>query len=97
MAEAEEEDLAEEVDEGARGALRGGEAAEEATLSVAVRAVAARDEAAEWNPLADAARGLEGDALRRATARVYGAPSGSYGAGVGALLWWLLRRRRAAP
>ena len=60
--------------------------AQVALFDACVRAVAARDEAAEWNPLAAAARGLEGEALRRATARVYGAPSGSYGAGVGALL-----------
>ena len=45
-----------------------------------VRAVAARDEADDWNPLAAAARGLAGDALRRATTRVFGAPAGQYGA-----------------
>ncbi|EHL95508.1 cobaltochelatase, CobN subunit [Acetobacteraceae bacterium AT-5844] len=48
----------------------------------AVRAIAARDEAADWNPLAAAARGLEGAALRRATARVYGAAPGTYGTGL---------------
>jgi cobaltochelatase CobN len=47
----------------------------------AVRAVAARDEAADCNPLAAAARDLDGAALRRATARVFGAAPGSYGAG----------------
>ena len=46
------------------------------------RAVAARDEADDWNPLAAAARGLAGDALRRATTRVFGAPAGQYGAGL---------------
>ena len=47
-----------------------------------VRAVAARDEADDWNPLAAAARGLAGEALRRATTRVFGAPAGQYGAGL---------------
>ena len=47
-----------------------------------VRAVAAREEADDWNPLAAAARGLAGDALRRATTRVFGAPAGQYGAGL---------------
>ncbi len=45
------------------------------------RAVAARDEADDWNPLAAAARGLSGERLRRATTRVYGPPAGRYGAG----------------
>ena len=49
----------------------------------AVRAIAARDEAADWNPLADSARGLEGSALRLATTRIYGAAPGNYGTGVG--------------
>ncbi|MDD2862765.1 MAG: cobaltochelatase subunit CobN, partial [Acidiphilium sp.] len=47
---------------------------------------AARDEAGDWNPLAAAARGLEGEALRRATARVFGAAPGDYGVAVGDLL-----------
>ncbi len=47
-----------------------------------VRAVAAREEADDWNPLAAAARGLAGDALRRAATRVFGAPAGQYGAGL---------------
>jgi cobaltochelatase CobN len=47
-----------------------------------VRAVAEREEADDWNPLAAAARGLAGDALRRATTRVFGAPAGQYGAGL---------------
>ena len=46
-----------------------------------VRAIAERDEAADWNPLAAAAQGLEGVALRRATTRIFGAPAGRYGAG----------------
>ncbi len=48
----------------------------------AVRMIAGRDEAADWNPLAAGARGLEGAALRRATTRIYGAAPGAYGAGV---------------
>ena len=46
-----------------------------------VRAIAERDEAADWNPLAAAARGLTGAALRQATTRIFGAPAGKYGAG----------------
>jgi len=52
-----------------------------------VRAVAARDEAADFNPLAGLACGLQGDALRRATQRIYGAPAGQYGAGAGPDAW----------
>ncbi len=52
----------------------------------AVRAVAGREENADWNPLAAAARGLEGAALRRATTRIFGAPLGAYGAGVTAMI-----------
>ena len=48
----------------------------------AVRMIAARDEPADWNRLAAAARGLEGEALRRGTARIYGAAPGDYGAGL---------------
>jgi cobaltochelatase CobN len=51
-------------------------------FDAAVRAIAARDEDAAWNPLAMAAHGLQGDALRHATARVFGGPFGAYGAGV---------------
>jgi len=47
-----------------------------------VRAIAERDEAADWNPLAAAAHSLAGEALRRATTRVFGAPAGQYGAGL---------------
>jgi cobaltochelatase CobN len=53
-----------------------------ALFDSAVRAVAARDEAADDNPLAAAARGLASAALRHATARVFGAAPGEYGAGV---------------
>ena len=53
-----------------------------ALFDKAVRAIAARDEPDDWNPLASAARGLQGEALRRATARIYGAALGDYGAGV---------------
>jgi cobaltochelatase CobN len=52
----------------------------------AVRAIAARDEPAEWNSLAGQTRGLCGEALRAATTRIYGTAPGSYGAGAGALL-----------
>jgi cobaltochelatase CobN len=51
-----------------------------ALFDTAIGAIAARDEAAEWNPLAAACRGLDADARRRATARIYG-PAG-YGAGI---------------
>jgi cobaltochelatase CobN len=57
-----------------------------AIFDMAVRAVAARDEAAEWNPLAASVRGLSGAALRRATARIFGAAPGDYGAGTEDLL-----------
>jgi len=57
-----------------------------ALFDEAVRAIAARDEPDEWSPLAAAVRGLAGDALRRATARIYGAAPGGYGAGVEALV-----------
>ena len=51
-------------------------------FDTAVRAVAARDEADDYNPLAAAARGLDGAALRHATARIFGAAPGTYGAGL---------------
>ncbi len=63
-------------------------------FDAAVRAIAMRDEDAAWNPLAAVVRGLEGDALRRATARVFGAPLGSYGAGVADLVERGAWRRR---
>ena len=53
-----------------------------ALFDAAVRAVAARDEAEDFNRLAAAARGLEGTELRRATSRVFGAAPGAYGTGV---------------
>ena len=65
------------------GLFRDAFATQIALFDSAVRAIAARDEAADWNGLAAAARGLEGDALRRATTRVYGAAPGDYGVGVG--------------
>ncbi len=52
----------------------------------AVRAIAARDEAADFNPLAAATCGLHGPALHAATARIYGPAAGQYGAGTTALL-----------
>lgn len=66
------------------GLFRDAFAAQILLFDSAVRLIAARsEEEAEWNPLAAAARGLEGAALRRATARIYGAAPGSYGVGVG--------------
>jgi cobaltochelatase CobN len=53
-----------------------------ALFDEAVRAVAGRDEPDDWNPLAAATRGLTGAEFRRATARIYGAALGDYGAGV---------------
>lgn len=53
-----------------------------ALFDEAVRAIAARDEPDDWNALAAATRGLKGEAWRRATARIYGAAPGDYGAGV---------------
>jgi cobaltochelatase CobN len=47
-----------------------------ALFDSAVRAIAARDEAADWNPLAGA----------RDTARVFGPASGAYGAGIADML-----------
>jgi len=65
------------------GLFRDAFAAQVTLFDAAVRAVAERDEAADFNPLAGQALGLTGDALRRATQRVYGAPAGRYGAGSG--------------
>jgi cobaltochelatase CobN len=53
-----------------------------ALFDEAVRAIAERDEPEDWNRLAASVKGLEGDALRHATARIYGAALGDYGAGV---------------
>jgi cobaltochelatase CobN len=55
-------------------------------FDIAVRAIAERDEGADWNGLAGAAHGLTGEALRVVTTRVYGAAPGAYGAGVGSLV-----------
>jgi len=55
-------------------------------FDAAVHAIAERDEAAELNPLAASVRGLQGDAFRRATVRIYGAAPGAYGAGISALV-----------
>jgi len=53
-----------------------------ALFDLAVRSVAALDEPDEDNPLAAAARTLEGEALRSETARVYGPAPSAYGSGV---------------
>jgi cobaltochelatase CobN len=53
-----------------------------ALFDLAVRTLAARHEPPEDNAMADAARGLEGQALRQATSRIYGPAPGAYGAGV---------------
>ena len=53
-----------------------------ALFDALVRAVAGRDEAADWNPLAGCGEG-------RALLRVYGAPAGQYGAGDGSGAGWL--------
>jgi cobaltochelatase CobN len=55
-----------------------------ALFDESVRAIAERDEPEEWNRLAASVKGLEGDAFRHATARIYGAALGDYGAGVAA-------------
>ena len=68
------------------GLFRDAFAAQVALFDAAVRAVAERDEAGDWNPLAAACRGLAGVALRRATARVFGPAPGEHGAGVTELL-----------
>jgi len=53
-----------------------------ALFDLAVRSVAALDEPDEDNPLAQAARGLGGEALRAETARIYGPAPSAYGSGV---------------
>jgi cobaltochelatase CobN len=53
-----------------------------ALFDLAVRSVAALDESDEDNPLAEAARGLAGMALRAETARIYGPAPSAYGSGV---------------
>jgi cobaltochelatase CobN len=53
-----------------------------ALFDEAVCAIAAREEPQDWNPLAASVRGLKGEDWRQATARIYGAAPGDYGAGV---------------
>jgi cobaltochelatase CobN len=53
-----------------------------ALFDLAVRSVAALDESDEDNPLAEAARGLDGEAFRAETARIYGPAPSAYGSGV---------------
>jgi cobaltochelatase CobN len=55
-------------------------------FDAAVRAIAERNEDVAWNSLAAAARGLEGEALREATMRVFGAAPGQYGTAVAEML-----------
>jgi cobaltochelatase CobN len=51
-------------------------------FDMAVQSIAARDEAADFNSLASAARGLAGAELRAATTRIFGAAPGAYGTGL---------------
>jgi cobaltochelatase CobN len=67
-----------------------------ALFDLAVRSVAARDEPTEDNPLAAAVAGLAGEALRAATARIYGPAPAAYGAGVEDMLTRTLDVDRAA-
>jgi len=53
-----------------------------ALFDQAVRAVAERDESAEWNMLAHETRGLDEAEWQRLTARIFGPASGVYGAGI---------------
>ncbi|MEM8878054.1 MAG: cobaltochelatase subunit CobN [Pseudomonadota bacterium] len=69
------------------GLFRDGFAQQIALFDAAVRAVASRsDEDPDWNPLAAIAKGLEGDAFRQATIRIYGSRPGDYGAGLNDIL-----------
>uniref|UniRef100_UPI0034D1C28D cobaltochelatase subunit CobN n=1 Tax=Desertibaculum subflavum TaxID=2268458 RepID=UPI0034D1C28D len=56
-----------------------------ALFDQAVRMVARLPEAVESNPLAAAGQ-LEGEAFRQATTRIYGAPAGTYGSPITALI-----------
>jgi cobaltochelatase CobN len=67
-----------------------------ALFDLAVRTVAALDEPDEDNPLAKAVRGLDGDALRGATARIYGPAPSAYGSGVEDLVSRTHQLERAA-
>ena len=55
-------------------------------FDAAVRALAARDEDAAWNPIAGSVRGLRDAEHRRVTARVFGVASGAYGTSVADLI-----------
>lgn len=69
------------------GLFRDGFAQQIALFDAAVRAVAGRsDEEPDWNPLAAAAKGLDGEAFRQATIRIYGSRPGDYGAGLNDIL-----------
>jgi len=57
-----------------------------ALFDQAVQAVADKVEPPEWNRLARAVEGLDGEAKRLATARIFGAAPGAYGAGVSELI-----------
>ncbi len=57
-----------------------------AMFDAVVRAIARRQEPGDANPLAGIAGDLDADAFRAATARIYGAAPGAYGAGVSALI-----------
>ncbi|HVE22773.1 MAG TPA: cobaltochelatase subunit CobN [Acidocella sp.] len=55
-------------------------------FDMAVQSIAARDEPADFNSLAGAARGLEGAAWRAATTRIFGPAPGAYGTGLAEFL-----------
>lgn len=57
-----------------------------AMFDAVVRAIGRRQEPGEVNPLAGIAGDLDDEAFREATARIYGAAPGAYGAGVSALI-----------
>ncbi len=63
------------------GFFRDGFPGQIALFDQAVEAVASRDEG-DWNPLAQAAQGLDGAARSSATARIFGAAPGAYGTGI---------------
>ncbi len=64
------------------GFFRDGFPGQIALFDQAVEAVASRDEDGDWNPLAQAARDLDGAARLAATARIFGAAPGAYGTGI---------------
>ncbi len=57
-----------------------------AMFDAVVRAIGRRQESGDVNPLAGIAGNLDETAFRKATARIYGAAPGAYGAGVSALI-----------